>query len=122
MTAHRDRRRHPRLTPIEWGGSVQGRIRPGHDVVMIDLSLGGALVETSRRLTPGAAAEVQLDALGGRHATRASVVRSYVYALLPDIVLFRTALMFERPLPWLREEAMVGAGAAAQHAGTGGCL
>jgi len=105
MNPPRERRRHPRLTPFEWRGGLRGRIRPGHDVLVIDLSEGGALVETSRRLTPGASAEIQLDAPDGRHTTRASVVRSYVCALLADLVLFRSALILERPVPWLREDA-----------------
>lgn len=106
MSAHHERRRHPRLTRLEWQGSVQARIRPGHDVLVIDLSQNGALVETGRRLTPGATADVQLEAPDGRHTTRALVVRSYVCALLADVVLFRSALMFEQPLPSLRQEAV----------------
>lgn len=86
---------------------MQARIRPGHDVVVIDLAYSGALVETSRRLTPGATAELQLEALDGRHTTRAAVVRSYVCLLLADQVLFRTALVFDRPVPWLREETLM---------------
>ena len=117
MTARHERRRQPRLTPFEWNGGVRGRIRPGHDVLVIDLSEGGALVETSRRLLPGSTAELLLDALNGRHSTRASVVRSSVCALLADLVLFRTALMFERPVPWLREEGLVGVGSGAVRAG-----
>jgi len=110
MTARHERRRQPRLTPFEWNGGVRGRIRPGHDVLVIDLSEGGALVETSRRLTPGSTAELLLDAPDGRHSTRASVVRSSVCVLLADLVLFRTALMLERPVPWLRAEELVGGG------------
>ncbi len=101
MSPHGERRRHPRVARVEWLSGVQARVRPGHDVLVVDLSHSGALVETSTRLTPGATADVQLDALDGRHATRASVVRSYVCVLLPDLVLFRTALQFDRPVPWL---------------------
>lgn len=107
MIAALERRRHPRLIRVEWDGPVQARIRPGHDVVVIDLSHSGALVETSRRLTPGATAELQLEVVNGRHTTRAAVVRSYVCLLAADQLLFRTALEFERPVPWLREEALM---------------
>ncbi len=78
-------------------------------MVVIDLSPGGALVETSRRLTPGATAELQLEAQDGRHTTRAAVVRSYVCLLLADQVLFRTGLLFERPVPWLLGGALLSA-------------
>lgn len=108
MRPHGERRRHPRVTPFEWQGGIRGRIRPGHDVLVIDLSEGGALVETSRRLTPGSTAEIQLDAPDGRHTTRGVVVRSYVCLLLADQLLFRTAVALERPVPWLREEALAG--------------
>jgi hypothetical protein len=106
MKARGERRTHRRFIRLEWDSPVLARIRPGHDVVVIDLSHGGALVETGRRLTPGATAELQLEALDGRHTTRAMVVRSYVCLLQSDQVLFRTALEFERPVPWLREEAL----------------
>ena len=121
MSPHGERRRHPRVTPFDCQGGIRGRIRPGHDVLVIDLSEGGALVETSKRLTPGATAEIQVDAPDGRHTTRGVVVRSYVCALLAELVLFRAALALERPVPWLREYALVGewdpaVGAAARSA------
>ncbi len=105
---------------LECEGPVQARIRPGHDVVVIDLARSGALVETSRRLTPGASAELQREVLDGGHATRASVVRSHVCVLLRDLVLFRTALAFEQPVPRLREEALAGVGPGPVRQGTGG--
>ena len=117
MRPRGERRRHPRVTPFDWRGGLRGRIRPGHDVLVIDLSEGGALVETSRRLTPGATAEIQLDAPDGRHTTRSVVVRSYVCLLLADQLLFRSALTFERPVPWLCEEGLAGVGPGSVRAG-----
>ncbi len=108
MKVPQERRRHPRLTPFDWHGGIRGRIRPGHEVLVIDLSESGALLESSRRLTPGATAELQLDAPEGRHTTRGVVVRSYVCALLADQVLFRTALTFERLVPWLEGASSLG--------------
>ena len=100
MNAHADRRRHPRVDD-ERVGAVCSRVRPGHDARVMNLSEGGALIETERRLAPGGVADLQLEAGELRHATRVRVVRSYVSRVLPDAMLFRTAVAFERAVPWL---------------------
>ena len=116
MTALADRRRYPRIARVAWLNAVQARIRPGHDVLVIDLSHGGALVETSRRLAPGTVADLHLESTDGRHSTRASVVRSYVCALQPGQVLFRAALLFDRPVPWVDGGARVAGRRTLLHA------
>ena len=76
---------------------------------MVNLSQHGALVETRERLPPGRTVELQLEAAGARHATRAQVVRCYVSAIAKDAVMFRGALAFDRPMPWMvGNEALTG--------------
>jgi len=107
MTKDPDRRGSARLIPPEWPIDLSARIRPGHGVRVMNLSPRGALVESRQRLAPGRTVELQLEAAGARHATRARVVRCYVSAVAADIVMFRGALAFERPVPWLgRSEAL----------------
>jgi hypothetical protein len=50
----RDRRAHVRLRPGELSSEVRARLRHGPLLTLIDLSAGGALIETSTRIAPGA--------------------------------------------------------------------
>jgi len=100
MNVRADRRRHPRVDD-ERVSAVCGRVRPGHAARVMNLSIGGALIETARRLVPGVVADLHLESGELRHATRVRVVRSYVSCVLPDALLFRSAVTFERMVPWL---------------------
>jgi len=95
-----DRRRQPRLGQACLDG-LSGRVRPGHVVRVMDLSAGGALIETSRRLAPGGIADMHLESGELRHDTRVRVVRSYVSHVLPDAITFRCAVALEKEVPWL---------------------
>ena len=98
MTMVRDRRETPRWTNGWGGAAVLCRIRPGHDARIVDLSPAGVLLETDCRLVPGSTVAVQIEQEGRRCASRALVVRCSVAVLRPDLVLFRGALLFDRPL------------------------
>jgi hypothetical protein len=87
----------------EWTDRVVGRIRPGHHVRVINLSLSGALIETGHRLSPGGSAELQLEIGERRHITRARILRCYVSLLRADAVIFQSALAFEQCLPWMHD-------------------
>lgn len=100
MTIIHDRRLRRRVVSADWPDEIRGRVRPGHPVRVIDLSVAGVLIETSRRLPPGCTAEIQLEMFSERHATKAAIVRSYVSRVMPDALLFGTALAFDRPIPW----------------------
>ena len=45
-------------------GIVRARIRPGYDVAVVDISAGGALIEASHRLLPGAGVELHFHGAG----------------------------------------------------------
>ena len=90
-----DRRTHPRLTlsELEWLNSV--RLKYGPTVSLIDLSTGGAQIESSTRLQPGSTVVVQISGADGEIALPSNVLRSYVSRVTPYTV-YRSALAFKR--------------------------
>ena len=99
MTISHERRKTRRRDAGEHGIAT-ARIRPGHQVQLIDLSPGGALVEADRRMLPGSAVELQLQA-EDRHATmRGRVLRCAVVRVRPASMSYRGAIAFDRQLAW----------------------
>ena len=96
-------RRQSRRRLREEHNVVCARVRPGLDVALVDLSAGGALVETVHRLLPGSAVELQLDSGGKRAAVRGRVLRCAVARLRAGAVWYRGAIGFDRHLPWFAE-------------------
>lgn len=89
-------RRLPR-NQIEW--LVSTRLRTGHELTLLDLSQGGALVEGQVRLLPGSRVELNLVGAGCRHSVHGKVLRCFVSALNRGTgVCYRAALGFDRPL------------------------
>jgi PilZ domain len=75
---------------------TQAILRPGHAVVLIDLSAGGALIEGPRPMRPGTRVHVQLVSGTRRFALNAHVLRCSVSALDPEAgVRYRGALRFD---------------------------
>jgi len=75
---------------------TQAILRPGHAVVLIDLSAGGALIEGPRPMRPGTRVHVQLVSGTRRFALNAHVLRCSVAALDPEAgVRYRGALRFD---------------------------
>jgi len=98
-------RREARRRRADEHGVVTARIRPGHQVTLIDLSPGGALVEAGRRLLPGSSVELHIQA-ADRHATmRGNVLRCSVVRVRPESMCYRGAIAFDRHLPWFAEPA-----------------
>lgn len=113
MTVPSDRRRARRLGAGELPDDLCGRIRPGHQVRIINVSSLGVLIESNRRLLPGTNVELHLELGDGRHQTRARVVRCLVGVVTPNALTFQGALDVERPIPWLSEDPeTVGTGSA----------
>jgi hypothetical protein len=93
-----ERRSAVRKGSAEEHGLVSARIRPGRDAAVIDVSAGGALIETLHRLLPGTVIELHLTTVERRTAVRGRVMRSAVASLHAAGVRYRSALMFERSL------------------------
>lgn len=100
MTSGRvERRRHVRRPVADLGWSRAARLRPGLEAAVMDLSLGGARVETGTRLRPGMKAVLQLTTTDGESRVSGEVVRAWVSAIHADRgVLYGGALRFDRAM------------------------
>ena len=95
-----DRRRDPRSSGPRVR-SISARILGAHDIVLIDLSASGALIEGPRPLRPGARVEVHLAVDIRRFVLPAHVARCLVAAIDADHgVTYHAALSFERKFDW----------------------
>ena len=68
------------------------------------MSASGALIETSHRLLPGNAVELQMEAKNGRMCVRGRVLRCSVSKVRASWICYRGAIAFDRHLPWLHDE------------------
>ena len=92
-----DRRARGRM--VFTGGYLPpaARIRPGREVVIVDLSCDGALVEGPWRFRPLSRCDVHLKVTGQDVHLRARIVRCFVARLeRQEPVRYRTALAFDR--------------------------
>jgi hypothetical protein len=105
MSGHaHDRRGARRLDAFDDHRIVSARVRPGHRARLIDVSAGGALIETSHRLLPGTSVELQVETGTDRASLRGRVLRCAVVRLRPTWVCYRGAIAFDRHLPWFVDE------------------
>jgi len=113
-----DRRRERRVG----GGAMRARMRPGHRLIVIDLSAGGALVEAVRPLRPGSSVEVLLETDASQRAVAAKVVRCIVAAIDSESgVTYRAGLSFTSTCDWIRE-ALTPGGQAVHDTSPGAAL
>ena len=101
MMMRRERRGESRLWTSDDHGILGARLRPGHDVTVVDASAHGALIETDRRLLPGASVDLQLATASTSVNVRGRVLRCSVSRVHPSAIWYRGAIGFERHLPWL---------------------
>ena len=94
MTVSLERRRGSRVAPEHTPWARAAILRPDQEVAIIDLSPGGALIESSLRMKPGARAELQL--LGpSRWVLRGRIDRCRVVAIEP--LQYEGAIIFDEP-------------------------
>ena len=106
-TAVTDRRRGRRRT-IEEHGIVSARVKPGHEVALINVSAGGALIECMRGLAPGTLIELYLTDGARGASVRGRVLRCAVARLQPTAVFYQGAIGFDRDLHWFSEHDRTG--------------
>ena len=99
-----DRRSDRRRRRVQEHGIVRARVRPGHLVTVIDVSAGGACVETDHRLLPGSCVELQVESENRRACLRGRVVRCAVSHVRPASIGYRGAIAFDRHLPWFEDD------------------
>ncbi len=100
-----DRRRARRRARAEEHGIVAARVRPGYQVAVIDVSAGGALIESVHRLLPGSSVELHLQTRTRHASVRGSVLRCSVIRVRSTGVCYRGAIAFDHSLPWFSEDA-----------------
>jgi hypothetical protein len=108
-----DRRHARRRQTIRDHGIVSARVRPGREATLLDVSAGGALVETTYRLLPGSPVELHV-ATGERRAfVRGGVLRSAVVGVRAAGMRYRSAIRFEHLLSWFVDGEAGGYGVPA---------
>jgi hypothetical protein len=100
-----ERRRSRRRCLLDEHGITTVRVRPGCDAALIDVSAGGALLESPHRLLPGSSIDIHLLVRNRRIVVRSRVLRCEISALGPWGPSYRGALNFDRPLTWLADGA-----------------
>lgn len=100
-----ERRRMRRIERVDQHRIIGTRIRPGHLARIVDVSAGGALIETMYRLLPGTSVELQVETDTRQTRVRGEVLRSAVVKIRPDGVCYRGAIRFDRHLPWFTDAA-----------------
>ena len=93
---------------MEDHGIVSARVRAGRDASVVDVSAGGALVETCHRLLPGTEVDLHLETPSRRVTVRGRVLRCAVSRLRSSSVCYRGAIAFDRHLPWFVDEDRCG--------------
>jgi hypothetical protein len=74
------------------------RLPAGESVSVLDISCGGAYVETTARLLPGMPVHIPVAGAEARSLIAARVLRSQVVAITSGRLIYRVALRFEEPL------------------------
>ena len=100
-----DRRLTRRHAGSDEHGILSTRVRPGHRAKLIDVSAGGALIETTHRLLPGTSIELHVETRSHRTNVRGRVLRCAIVLVRPSWVCYRGAIGFDRHLPWLLDES-----------------
>ena len=94
---HADRRQYRRFTARELPGFRSARIRSGPDVELVDVSAGGALLETNARLQPESEALLELFGSARKTVVPFRVLRCQI-AAIDGSPKYLGACVFKEPL------------------------
>jgi hypothetical protein len=98
-----ERRATPRVATCPGDGLDRARLRPGRTALVVDLSAGGALLETDWRLLPGTRVELQLGDPKPIVTIAGRILRCHVALVDRERIRYRGALAFDVPVPWVVE-------------------
>ena len=94
------KRRFPRFAVL---GKVEGKIVASYEATLVNLSLGGALVEHSSMVRPGSMSQVLLPYGNGEILIACRVIRSHLSRRETrgpaSVVVYQTGLEFLNPSP-----------------------
>jgi hypothetical protein len=102
-TLRQERRAWTRVSALGSSGMDRARLRPGRTAHIIDLSSGGALIETDWRLLPGVRVELQVGEPAAIFRVCGRILRCHVTTLTRERVRYRGALAFEERVPFGEE-------------------
>jgi hypothetical protein len=106
MTEHRSERR--RSTRFRRHDIVAAKVRPGRPVAIVDVSEGGALIETVHRLLPGTCVELHMETTERSATLRGRVSRCTVARVHASSLSYRGAIVFDGHLPWFADDDAAG--------------
>jgi len=95
-----ERRASPRVLGLAMAGMERARLRPGRTAHIVDLSAGGALLETDWRLLPGVRVEMQVGEPIPLFRVAGRILRCHVALLDRGRIRYRGALVFEEQVPF----------------------
>ena len=95
-----ERRASPRISALSEEGLERARLLPGRTASVVDLSSGGALIETDWRLLPGTRVELQVGEPAVRFKVAGHVLRCHVWRLDRERIRYRGAVVFEQKVPF----------------------
>lgn len=99
VAVRHERRASPRLCAFVAEGLERARLRPGRIAHVIDLSTGGALIETDWRLLPGIRVEMQIGEPAPLFRVVGRILRCHVSLIARERIRYRGALAFDELLP-----------------------
>ncbi|MBZ5496081.1 MAG: PilZ domain-containing protein [Acidobacteriia bacterium] len=100
----RDRRTAPRQPPSVIPSLQSVELTNGNAVNLVNISRGGALVETEARMIPGVSICIRLVAADAVFMLRGRVLRSRALSLRGSTILYESAIAFNEELPLLAGE------------------
>jgi hypothetical protein len=93
-----ERRAWPRVDTGTRVEMARGKLRPGRPAQIVDMSAGGALIETEWRLLPGMRVHLQVGEPVPLYNVTARILRCHVSRLDRERIRYRGALVFEEQL------------------------
>jgi len=93
-----DRRAHVRLTGAELEWLRQVRLKNGPSVTLVDLSRGGALIDSRVQMRPGSTMTLEISGHGSPIELASQVLRCQLSQIASGATIYRGACMFTEPL------------------------
>jgi PilZ domain len=95
-----ERREAPRVSTAHRSELAFGRVRPGRPAQIVDVSPGGALIETDWRLLPGMQLELYVGDPVALYKVKGRLQRCHVALIDRGRIRYRGAMVFEAKIPF----------------------